>query len=91
MSEFDFDESKVVEGLLEVNLDMSPHQQFNSWMMLKGVNITSQTNNTSNLIQTIILDNNEGKKNTLYDRCFSKSSYNRGGGYDKGSFDRICI
>lgn len=89
MSEFDYNEVEVPEGLLEIDLGMSPHQQFDNWMLLKGVTATPKTN-VSNIVQVTILDKDEGRQ-LPYDRCFGKDSFDRGGGYDKSGFSKMCI
>ena len=81
---------KQCEGTLEIQDDLNAQEQFNNWMDLKNVD---QTNISSNIVSKklvrLLLERNETFGG--YDRCFGKESFDRGGGYDKATFDKACI
>jgi hypothetical protein len=77
------------EGTLEVQDDLSPQEQFNNWMDRKNVDQTNITNTSPSRLVQRLLEQNENLGG--YDRCFGKEAFDRGGGYDKGGFDKWCF
>jgi hypothetical protein len=89
MSDYDNSDIKA-EGMLE----LPKQDQFREWMNFKGValenipNYEVKTTSDSNIVNNIIKNlNKTGKQNP----CFGKSSFDKGGGYSKSGFDKLCI
>jgi hypothetical protein len=80
---------KQCEGTLEIQDDLNAQEQFNNWMDLKNVDQTKSNIVPSNLIQRL-LERNETL--SCYNQfCFERDGFEKGGGYDKATFDKACV
>ena len=83
------------EGLLEIKDDNNIEWQFNNWMNVKNVSLNQenynpvvQSNLIKNLLETIDIAKTQSPSKDI---CFGRSGFDRGGGYEKDTFDRACF
>ncbi len=88
-----YNESFESEGLLTIQEESSSFQtQFSNWMEKKGI-IESSTGEKNAILANILLSltKKDSSPQEFLDVCFSRDGFEKGGGYDKTTFDKACI